>query len=133
MSFLKRKCVPDIITAIENILRIGRVWREGATRTQLYLAWANTVSFSIIVFFFVIYTFADFNALLRDFKVDDVLGNLGGRLVALTFAIVAAHYYANIFSMLRITARHRGLRRAANIVMGFNAFFYFFPIMIAIV
>ena len=67
------------------------------------------------------------------FVVGDVFGNLPGRMVALTFGMVATTYYANIFAPLQVTELRSRLQLFANVCMRVNAFSYFTPIMLAIV
>ena len=65
--------------------------------------------------------------------VGETWANLPGRAVALTFALIAARYYANIYSTLSVTGLGGPLQQWANIFLRFNSFSYFVPIMVAIV
>lgn len=148
---------PDVAKAVENIERIRRIstaWGNQITRMQLYLSQLNVLCLYVIVFSFGLYTFADFKAaffpqmdvlyfdkkwleiaamLPHDFEIGRVWKNLPGRCVALTFGLVAARYYANIFSTIHVTVLNYPLERLANFMLRINAVSYLIPILLAIV
>lgn len=66
-------------------------------------------------------------------KAGDLWGNLPGRLVALTFGLIATRYYANIFATLRIVDAQNTAQRLCNVFLRLNSASYFIPIMAAIV
>jgi hypothetical protein len=122
------------------------------TRREAIAAQINAFAQGIIVLSAVAYTIVDIRQYFdlqtilpldwlqqliqlspRRFDIGAIWENLPGRAVALTFGLVAARYYANIFAPLVIEGDSSRLSVFLNWWMRFNSFSYFAPIMAAIV
>lgn len=145
-----------------NLIGLSDVWRSlhyifRMIRTKdriynnigrgLFVSMAiNALCQAVIVTAFAIYTLADVSARWfnnfsipdwislapRGFQLGDVWGNLPGRCVAVTFGLVAARYYANIFAPLAAPSGFGWQSALVNVVLRINAFCYILPIMLAI-
>lgn len=157
LGLLKRYVKGDVTKAIENIEQIRRVsiaWYNNITKNQLWFSRINAACFYLIVFTFILYTLADIKVALfpdrdiayidtkwiqlltllpHDFRIGDVQGNFPGRLVAFTFGLIAARYYANIFATLRLAHTNNRTQNLTNALIRINAISYVIPTMIAIV
>jgi serine/threonine protein kinase len=122
---------------------------------QRYAAALNVASFAILVAGFTIYTAMDvqdfykfkipglsdaiefIQAITRHYPnklaIGDLWGNLPGRMVAITFGMIAARYYANIFSYLEVSDFRSALQPITNFTLRVNSISYLPPIMYAIV
>ncbi|MBZ9795577.1 protein kinase domain-containing protein [Mesorhizobium sp. ES1-4] len=155
-SQASRRFLPDVWKSAKNIRRIMKsddINFNNISRIQSLSGDLNVVFQSFIVFSFVLYTSLDikfaflpnidipFSSLFvqivsmlpKAFVIGDFWGNLPGRCVALTFGLVAARYYANIFAPLRVTDMPGALQTGTNLLLRLNAISYFLPIIIAIV
>jgi serine/threonine protein kinase len=153
---LKQSLKPDVWKALLDILKIIRSKDRNytdITRGMFVATTINAFCQATIVSAFVLYTIFDIKTRWlsgiylpfidsaidwiayapKDFLPGDVWGNLPGRCVALTFGLIAARYYANIYAPLNTPAWGDSRSRWTRFVLRFNAFSYFLPIMLAVV
>lgn len=146
---------PDVWASIKRLYHISYSTEKHYTEAGKELFFASTLNAlfqATIVFAFIAYTLADMkqawfpgwsipfaddmirtvSALPRNFQLGDVWDNLPGRLVGLTFGLVASRYYANLFANIKVTAKTDVYRHSTNLFLRLNCLSYFVPIMIAI-
>jgi serine/threonine protein kinase len=151
-----RSFKPDVWQSFHNIAKLFSV--EGnpymdVTKGQLLASRLNALCQAVIVSSFVLYTLVDVKAQFfpglnipfsdivadivgwhpKQFTIGNLWENLPGRVVALTFGLVAARYYANIFSLLRVEGTRSIMQSLAEMSIRMNCLTYFVPIMVAIV
>jgi serine/threonine protein kinase len=145
---------PEVIRTVRKIWLILKVKGspfKTASNTLLVASVINASFSFIIKFLFVAYTILDIQekyhfkiplvenletlvaASPHHFVVGELWQNLPGRLVALTFGIIATAFYANIFSFLRVSGVKPSIQLITNGFLRAISFSYFLPIMIAIV
>jgi hypothetical protein len=149
---------PDLkLDVFQSVIALGRMSRivdpyYTVTRLQLTATRLNFICQTAIISAFLLYTALDakmhfatgsdvpFDGLAerivavlpKSFVVGDFWANLPGRCVALTFGLVAARYYANIFAPLRPVGISSALAFVTNVLMRINCLSYFVPCMAAI-
>jgi serine/threonine protein kinase len=144
-----------IRTSLENLWRIlttdSTPYRT-VGKTLFVCAVLNAIAWYLILISFLIYTTYDIahylgikspifgsyisiidNYLWRNFEPGAIKENLPGRLIGLTFGLIASRYYANVFSSLQVRDYPSWLQPATNALLRLNCASYFFPIMLAIV
>jgi len=147
---------PDVWASIRTLYQISYSTEKHYTEAGKELFFASTLNAffqTTIVFSFIAYTLADMKyawfpewniplaneliatvaALPRAFQLGDIWTNLPGRLVGLTFGLVAARYYSNLFASIKVTAKNDFYRDITNLFLRSNCLSYFLPVMIAIV
>lgn len=148
------KLLPELIELIAFIfgtLKSKQSPYKTATRSMIACARLNSIAgFSIIVLFLA-YTFLDLERYFsikipmsgtliwitelipRNFTAGDLWVNLPGRCIAITFGLLAAKFYANIFAQLRIVEFNHWRKPITNFFLRIGSFSYAPPIMVAIV
>jgi hypothetical protein len=144
---------------IKSTFSIGQISKvqdqsyNNITKGQRFASSVNPACLFLIITSFAFYTYIDFRAAYyptldvlypqflvdfaerppREFRIGDFIDNLPGRLVALTFGLIASRYYANIFAPLQVTGIPGWLQKATNLLLRANCITYLIPIMAAIV
>jgi serine/threonine protein kinase len=141
-----------------SLKTVWRIWSSTKTPYSTADGWllvcsaVNAAAWYLILIFVICYTAFDFSEhfnlklpllldwipeLIRmqpkEFVPGEIITNLPGRAIALTFAFVASRYYANIFATLRVVDFNSWLKNITNFFLRINCFSYFVPIMVAVV
>lgn len=64
-------------------------------------------------------------------RIGDILGNLSGRAVCLSFAVIAMRYYLRVYSLIYAKTRTDRMCLLAEKMLRVNSFSFFVPILIA--